>query len=77
MLFYDALPSLLACVAPMYSGTPFKIHATGGAILIDWTNSFLINGEVERFVFYKNRTAEFTGSALTYSVLRTNLYASK
>ena len=63
---------------PVYnSDAPPSIAPTAQSIVLDWTDSFTYNGEVQRFVLNKDGNQLHSGPNTLYSASRTDEEESK
>ncbi|ELU01149.1 hypothetical protein CAPTEDRAFT_219707 [Capitella teleta] len=56
------------------SSIPPKLQPTGNVVVVDWSASFKINGEVEKFVLFKDDQIEYSGPKTSYNVYRNSRY---
>ena len=64
--------------APEYRETsPISVRATGNVIIVDWSNSFFINGEVTSFSLFSNSELVYQGFATSYRVSWESVYKGK
>jgi len=55
-------------VAPKYrQDHPLLLELSGNIARLDWTKSFFINSELERFVLFINSSAVYVGKETTFT----------
>ena len=59
--------------APQYVIPP-EVTPQGNEIVVNWTHTFYINGEVEAFYLYMDDKVEYSGFATRYKVSKESVY---
>ena len=58
----------MCSVAPAYRPDhPIQLLLTGSIVVLNWTNSFFINGEITFFTLFQDGVLEYTGLDMGYS----------
>ena len=71
---YD-IDNLTLSTAPEYNpdNPPFVVPS-GSVLIVDWTSSFFINGEVEQFILQADDAEVYRGSRMRYSYFRESFH---
>lgn len=69
---------ILRFTAPEYNKDyPPNLLPSGNVIIVDWTKSFFINGEVQYFILFVDHEERYRGPKTAQNIFRESVYKSK
>ena len=69
------IDNLTSFTAPEYNpDNPLFVVPSGSVLIVDWTSSFFINGEVKQFILQADNVEVYRGSRMRYSYFRESFH---